>query len=220
MKTQYQWLPVVVVVMLALLALPVLAETTADATSGAKLPAYEPAKTTVVVMPVVNQTGKQQGKEENEGAQSATDLLTKAFADRGFVVVSAADVAAYIAEHKLDLKDEDSRTKANLLDVGKALKANIVLCGVLQELSSSMHVSFFSTRKVGKAKLQVKAVDVGSEMYLINDVFEGRKKGSTFAPGFEKAKTTRNASISESVENVLGDLLKPYPVVNKPQEKS
>lgn len=205
--------------MLVALAMPGLAApdagTKSDAPSTPKYPVYEPAKTTVLVLPVVNQTGKQQGKEENEAAQSAMELMMQVFDERGFAVVAATDVAAYIAKEKIDLKDEDVRTKGKLLEIGKALNANIVICAVLQELSSSTHMTILSTRKVGKAKMQAKLVDVATESYLINDAFSGSKKGSVLFPGLEKSKSTRIAAVGETVSLILDDLLKPYKVTKK-----
>jgi hypothetical protein len=180
------------------------------------VPVFNPAKTSVVVLPVVNQTGKR-GEEMDNAVLAGVEIITEALSARGFQIVAPDKVTDCLAKRKIDLADEESTGKAPLTGIGKAVGADLLVACSLQDLDSRMNEGFFA-RKVGRAKVRLKVLDVSAETYLLNDVFEGKKRGSAVAPVLSKSKGLRSAALDDAIQKGLADFLKPYKPVPKPPQ--
>ena len=191
-----------------------------DAAVVGSIPVFNPAETTIAVLPVVNETGKQ-NEELQKICFDACEMIGQIFADRGFRVTPSADLAAFLAQQKINPGDEENRTKSQLLSIGKGLQANLVIAAVLKDLDTQMKVGVWVSRKVGRAKMQVKMLDVGSEGYLINGIFEANKRGQAIFPDTAKSKSLRSQAVMNAVSAAFQDFLKPYkPLPKSPEEKA
>jgi len=196
---------------LVCLSLSALAEEAADNQSAP--PAYDPAKTMVAVLPVINETGK-----EDKQADALLACSRKAFdqelGNRGFQLVPEDTITKAIADKKVDLTDEEFRTKKSLVELGQAVGANIIMMPLLQPTKDTISVGMFAKKKK-EAVIDLKAVDVSTGMYVINSSFKASAKGSAILGGLSKSGSLREEATRKAVTEALKEFLKPYKEIKK-----
>lgn len=205
-----------IVMMTACLMFVAWADSPRSETKVGSVPLFNPTKTVVAVLPIVNQTGRR--GEADDVCTAGCEFTSRKFSDRGFKIVAPDKVASCLAKRKIDLSDEESRGKTTLRAIGEELKADLVVCSGLQELDSDIKSGPFVARKVARARLQMKILDVSAQNYLVNGTFETKKKGGWLAPGLTISKGLRSGAMEGVVEKSLEDFLKPYKVIPKSPE--
>lgn len=212
-----RFLQCLTVIVVLSVAAGVLAEAPADqpakdppnASAASSVPVFVPAKTTVALLPIVDQTGKRDA-ELGKAKVKGTKLIEDLFSGRGFQLAKPTDVTDLLAKDKIDLMSEESRSKDKLSSIGKALGADLLVCCVLQYLDVRMKFVPFSSRKVGKSKVQVKLLDVNGGTFLVDGIFESKKQGNWLLPQASKTKSLGAEAIANSVAAALEDFLEHY----------
>jgi hypothetical protein len=182
---------------------------------GAESPTYKPPETTVVILPIINQAeGTEESKKEQ--SQEAADFLRFQFVGRKFQVMEDSKVQQAVKDLRLDLNDSENRTKANYAKIAEALGARLVVATVIIEIHSDYKITVLGSRKVGRAKVEVKVFDAQTQEYVCVQVANGSQKGQVLFPYLSNAKELRYGALDKAIESGLKDFLKPYPL---PQEK-
>ena len=172
---------------------------------------YDPANTKVVVLPFVNGLGKE-GPEEKAACQMGTQQLRAAFADRSFVALEEAAVSEALAKLGIELSDSEERTKESFQKIAEELKADLVVCGVLQGYKTYMQRQWLASRKRGEAKIEMKVYDARDQAYRVKAVQVGTAKGSPLEGGLARSRGLREDALTDAVSKSIDAFLKPYPV--------
>ena len=176
---------------------------------------YDVARTTVAILPVVNTSGEKDAAQKVKQAESAQTELVKRWTERGFAAVENGAVQKAIADLKIDLNDEEQQKRANLISIGKAVKADLVMFVVITDVSQRTSVNIFSTTREGKAKLKAWLLDVNSEKQMFSaKVCEGKSTGGHFGM-LEKGSERIVLAAANGIRDLLKDFFQPYPVVKK-----
>jgi len=172
---------------------------------------YDPANTKVAVLPFVSALGKE-GAEEKAACQMGTQQLRDAFAGRGFVALEDAAVSEALAKLGTELSDSEERTKESFQKIAEELKADLVVCGVLQGYKAYIQRQWLASRKRGEAKIEMKIYDARDQAYHVKAVQVGSAKGSPLEGGLARSRGLREDALTDAISKSISAFLKPYPV--------
>jgi TolB-like protein len=179
--------------------------------SAAAVPAYDPGKTKVAVMPFVNALGRE-GPEEKRSCEQAAERLRTMFASRSFQVVEEKAVAEALKKLGIDLGDSEERNKETFQKIGEGLGADLVVCGVLLDYGAREGRS----KRAGEAKIDLRAYDTHEKAYRVRATQAGTKpQKRSFMGSFTKSGALRWGALEDAIEKALNEFLKPYPVTKK-----
>jgi hypothetical protein len=176
----------------------------------ASVPAFNPAKTKVLVLPFMA-TATTGTNRFAKGLEEGRAFVEQQFADHGFQIVSREEADKGCKECKYDpLDHENSIKKKNMAAVGRQVGAAIVASVVVQDFEDSANaVSFY-------VAIRIKALDVNSETYLVNQVEKAQNKRRSF----KSAKSWMQNATKQCVKNGYEEWFKVYPVVKSGQQEA
>ena len=178
---------------------------------------YNPATTTVAILPVIDKTGVKMEKQRIAQIENGKKTLAEQFSRHGFKLVDDSAVARAVADLKINLDDEEEHRRETVYKIGRAVNADLVVFLVVTETRQQLKRSFFSEEKEGLAKIKIWFLDVKRESPILSAVVkEGKAAGKTFlGPAFESGSDRMANAVSNATKQVLEDFFKPYPVVQK-----
>jgi TolB-like protein len=175
---------------------------------------YDPSKTRVAVLSVVNMGGERDAKFKAGQTKSTSDELHEEFARRGFVMVDDSAVTAAATTAKVDLEDEEQQTKANMLAVGAAVKADIVAFAVINQVGSKSGMNLFTMTCEGYGKVTVWVLDVSKQAALLDAAaHKSSARREAFFRGQAKYSDLIMQACAHAVRDDLKPILKDYPPV-------
>ena len=173
---------------------------------------YDPATTTIAILPVTNDSGEKTPAFKADQIKAATESARKQFEERGFQLVSDAAASDAAAAEKIDLNDEEQRNRATVAKLGAAVKADLAVLVVITKVQRKMQIKFFSQRDEGWAKVSVWLVDVKTQKALLNAVAHESMAGrDVYVRGQSKFSDLISGACASAVRDVLAPVLKPYP---------
>lgn len=194
--------------------LSTLPSPSANATSEAKtqdVTLYVPSKTSVVILPVVDETG---AKDANDDVIIAKQSLTDQFTNRGFNVINEATILGAISKSKIDLTDEEQQKQATFYTLCKAVGADLVVFELVTDKQSKESDTWFNL--VGHAKIKFWLLDGNKEQAILSaKAFDGSDGGRDARTHYGSYLATH--AVRDATEHALKDFFKPYPVVSKPK---
>jgi hypothetical protein len=197
---------------LALLFVCVFACSAHAKDEAAAAPKFEPTKTIVAIIPVVNESGKDDD-QALKLCTVGTSACEEQFTSHGFQLVAQSAIAKALADNKIDLTDEENRGKDTMSVVGKAVSADIVMMAVLKPTKDRVRMGLITARKSKEAVIDMKLLDVSDATYIMNAVYKGTGKGSGFAD-FSSSSSLREVAVKGAVTNAFKDFMKPYKDAN------
>jgi len=181
--------------------------------SAAQAPTYDPAKTKVAVLPLVNGLGREDA-EIKASCEKGGERLRSMFAERSFVALESKAVAEAVKKLGVDLGDSEDRTKDTFQKIGEDLGADLVVCTVLNDYGARE-----ARKRAGEAKIELKVYDTREKAYRVRATQAGNKTQSrSFMGSFEKSRDLRWGALEDALNKALKDFLKPYPITKKPLE--
>lgn len=163
---------------------------------------YDPANTKVAVIPFANAAGG--GPGQKDPCEGATQFIRHELAARGFQVLDEKDVVLALKKTRIDFADQEDRKKDKFHRVGEELGADLVVSGVL--LYYKAHGAEYAY-----ARIELKAYDVRDRAYCLRGLQAGNvKRHSYFWAG-----SARGVALVHTIDKLLRDFLKPYPVTKK-----
>jgi hypothetical protein len=198
----------------ALLSAAVCVYLAAPAPCAAQTPLYPPSRTTVAILPVVNESDSKSPEMRARQSDKAQQELTAQFAAHGFLLVPDSAVKQAISDAKIDLTDEDQQKRDTFYKIGTATHADLVAFLVITDTSQGWKQGFIPKRE-GKAKLKMWLVDADKQPILSAAVKEAKASANdfmTYAVGssFGGSEYTIRA-IGNGIKDELKDFFKPYP---------
>ena len=180
--------------------------------------AYEPAKTKIAILPVVNRADDL-AKDFNTKIQPAVyKMLVQRFTARNFVVADAATVEHALDEMKLDMKDRENWQAKALTQLGKKLDCRLTLLCVVTDAHSKINDNPFTGlggSREGIVGVRAYLVDAETETNLIkNKPTEGKSAGGIYA-AYDKGLTREGRAVSLGIDKALKEFLSAYPDTTK-----
>lgn len=178
---------------------------------------YDPATTTVALLPVIDKTGEKLAERRKLQADTGTKNLIELFARRGFQLAKPEAVTKAISDLKINLDDEEDYRRATFYQVGKAVKADLVVFVVIQETREDTKTSLFKgSEKQGRATVKMWFLDVKRETPILSAVVkEGKAAGSAFLGGALQGTQRRANAVGNAIKEQMEAFLKPYPETKK-----
>lgn len=179
---------------------------------------YDPAATTVALLPVIDKTGEKLAERRKLQADTGTKNLIELFARRGFKLADPEAVTKAISDLKIDLDDEEDYRRANFYQIGKAVNADLVIFVVIQETREDTKTSLFKgAEKQGRATVKMWLLDVKRETPILSAVVkEGKAAGAgAFLGGALQGTQRRANAVGNAIKEQLEAFLKPYPETKK-----
>lgn len=178
-------------------------------------PAYDPAATSVAILPVTDATGEKLAERRKRQADTGYRNLVELFAERGFRIVSPDEVKRAIDEAKLNLEDEEDYRRENFYKVAKAVNADIVAFVLIQDTRMDVKTSLFKgNENQGRAKVKMWVLDAKQEKPILSAfVKEGKAAGASKLFNTNEGTDRRANAVGNAVKDALSDFLKPYPKV-------
>lgn len=102
-------------------------------------PHFEPADTTVALIPVLNLSGEKWEDLKLKQVAKGDEFLRETFSARGFKVVDPALLTGKIEDLKIDLTDEEEQKRATLYRIGRAVGADLIVCALITDTDQSVH---------------------------------------------------------------------------------
>ena len=180
---------------------------------------FDPATTTVAVLPCIDRTGEKEKDWRDRQAAGGYRNLVELFAERGFIIADRAAVTKAIADTGVDLNDEEEYRRENFIKIGKALNADIVVFTYVMATSEDRKSQgFFSLKDreiQGRATVKTWVVDVKNEKKILSaDVREGKAAGASKLFGNNEGRWRRVNAIGGALKEQLTEtVFKPYPKV-------
>ncbi len=171
---------------------------------------YTPATTTVAILPVVNSGGEKNEGYKAKQTENGGKELVKEFTEHGFKTADDAAVAKAIADLKIDLSDEEQQKRENMLKIGQAVNADLVVFAVITDTSQQMHQNVFSNNREGKAKVKMWLLDVKGQSPIFSAVTSEGKSGGSYFSGLDKGSARIVRAVANAERDSLKDFFKPY----------
>ena len=201
---------------LTCLTLVVLALTGSVVTSAAAQSAqYFPPQTRVVVLPILNETSEKWQELKDQQIKKGAEWFKEEFGGRGFILIPKEEIAAEVAALQIDFADESQRSPANLIKLGRALKAQLVILPVITASGQRLIQGLLTQSKGGKVTMRLWFVDSDrSEALFEAKEQSGRASGQVFI-GTEKGSTQQIKAVGNTLRDAFKEFLKPYPKPKK-----
>lgn len=175
---------------------------------------YDPATTTVVVLPVVDATGEKvaerRKRQETVGYNNVKELFTK----HGFQVVDEAKVTQALANSKVDLSDEENYRRETFYKVAKQAGGDLVVFVLVTDTRTDKKTSLFKGDELqGRAKIKMWLLDAKNEQAILSAVTkEGKAGGASKLFATNEGTDRRANAVGNAVKEQLEDFFKPYPM--------
>ncbi len=178
---------------------------------------YDPATTTIAILPCVDRTGEKVKEWRDRQAGAAYRNAIEQFAQRGFKIADKAEIAKAIADLKLNLDDEEDHRRENFYKVARAVNADLVLfCFVVETREDKKNGGVFGggDEIQGRATVKTWLLDAKKEQKILSaDVKEGKAAGKSKLFGTNEGRGRRVNAVGNAVKEQLEPLLKQYPKV-------
>ena len=106
---------------------------------GAAQPHYDPAKTRVVLVPLLNLSGEKWEDLKQRQVDKGNGYLREAFSARGFQAIDPSLLASKMEQLQIDLTDEEQQKRAILYEIGRAVGADLIVCALITDTDQSLH---------------------------------------------------------------------------------
>lgn len=170
---------------------------------------YVPTQTSVLILPPVDASGDKQAATSQEEIAEAKTTLQTLFASRGFSVV--ADAATATTTAAVDFTVAANRTVDNLVKIGTAANARLVVFTLVEKTGQKMKEHFMSSHVEGFVTLRTWLVDVPGKHALLDDA--KKTVDSTSLGKVEKNRQVHAVHIA--LDEQLHGFLRPYPETKK-----
>lgn len=183
------------------------------ANSQGAAPTYDPANTTVAILPVINLGTEKDASFKAAQTKAVGDELHKQFADHGFKELDDKAIEDAIASLSLNLTDEEQHNRATILNIGNAAKADLAVFVVINKVYWKRDMGFFTSTKEAHSKISLWLVDLKAKKAILNAKSQESKLGQ--AEFFRNSVKTSDLIVkacAKAVKDALADTLKPYPV--------
>lgn len=175
--------------------------------------------TRVAIIPVVNLSGDEWKELLERQCQKGDAYLLEQFGGRGFHAVPAEQVKAAIETLKIDLADEEQHKRATLIQIGKAVEADLVVFAVITDTSQKLIQQLLSAKREGRAKVKLWLLDVRTEEPILSaKSVEGKSGGGSFA-GLNKGSDRQVIAVANALRDGLKDFFKKYPELPEAKKK-
>lgn len=172
---------------------------------------YVPSETPVAILPVINRSGEKVAEDRTKQSRFGSEELVKRFSERGFKLISSADIDGAIRDQKLDLDDEENYRRASLFPIGKAVKARLLVFVVIDSVDQRNVQKTFVQSKVAKANLRIWFLDIDSEKPLMTAFRqEASSEGGGMFPAFEKGSARMPIAVANAVRKAFDPFFRPY----------
>lgn len=170
---------------------------------------FDPATTTVAIVPTVNITGVKWPEFVKKQNERADTYLLQEFQKRGFKLAPAEAVAQAMAEQNIDLTDEEQQRRSTFFDLGRKLNADIIVAVVITHTSQRTG-SFICE---GITQMKIWLLDVKRESAFIGGKsFEGKSSGTNIF-GAEKGSDRQIIAVSNGIRDATAEFFMAYPQV-------
>ena len=171
-----------------------------------------PKGTKIAIVPVFNQSGEKWPELQQRQVKAGNKWLDEEFTKRGFSVVPADEVAKAIVELKINLGDEEQRSRANLYQIGQRIGATLVVFPVIVASDQNKTGGLFP-KSQGSVTIKLWLVDAVKQETVINAVtIQGKASGSSFLSGFEKGSDLQVKAVGNTLKDHFKDWFKSYPI--------
>lgn len=168
-------------------------------------------KPKIAVLPVLNNTQEKWQELKDRQVDRANKFIADEFPSRGFELISGDVVVKALDEVKLDLKDEETWTKANLYKTGEKLGVDYVLFAVIVDTGQKTTQSLVSAKKEGWATFKVWLVDVKKQQAILSaQTIKGSSGGGFFA-GLDKGSERQVIAVANGLRDALKDFFRGFP---------
>lgn len=165
----------------------------------------DPAATKVVVLPVLERSGRK-GDERDEFVKLSGDVL-RADLDRAGFAVLDQDLTDAGRELQVDFNDDEQRNRANYRRLAHKLGARLVIAATIRDVASGVRVNVFSSQKAGKARVEFAVYDADADRFVVKDIYTGDKRGMIFAPALDKSSSKRSGALAAAIHAAVRDFL-------------
>lgn len=176
---------------------------------------FDPKTTTIALVPVLNLSGEKWAELKERQCQRGNAFLSEQFGNRGFTVLPSAVVQSQIEGLKIDFADEEQQKRAVLYDLGRKLKADLVVMVVITDTSQRTIQQFLSSKKEGTAKLKLWLIDVKKEQPILSAKAVEGKSGGGFFAGLDKGSDRQVIAVANGLRDGLKDFFSRYPEIKK-----
>jgi hypothetical protein len=175
---------------------------------------YDPTKTKVALLPLVNKADDFAKSFQDKVKRQANKALTERFTSRGFEVIDEATTKPAVDELKIDLSDRENWHAESLIPIGKKLGCRLVLLCVVTDAHSQINNSLFSIgggSSEGIATVRAYLVDTETgAAILAGSPSKGKSAGGAFGI-LDKGMTHEAKSVMRGIDHALRDFLSAYP---------
>ena len=180
---------------------------------------YDPAVTTIAIMPVVDRSGEKvverRKRQEETGYYNACEL----FVEHGFKLADPDAVVKAIKDLDLDLQDEESYRRENFYKVAGATNADLVLfVEVMSTGEDRKKRGIFSDKEEiqGKAEVKIWLLDARRKKAIFSALRkEGKAAGVSKVFATNEGTQRRANAVANAVKEQLEAFINAYPKVSK-----
>ena len=178
---------------------------------------YDPAQTRVAVVPVLNLSGETWKEARAKQSARGEEELRALFDERGFTLIDSDEVSVTAKRLSLDFADDEQPKRAGLLQLGRELKADLIVFVVINNVDQRRVEKTFVKSTEGTALIKGWLIDVASERpWVSGKVFEGDSKSAGLLEIGEKGSSRKQLAVANGIRKVFTtDFLRDYPVVKK-----
>jgi hypothetical protein len=171
---------------------------------------YEPAKTPVVVLPVIDATGEKLAERRKRQEDVGYKNLIEQFTQQGFPVVDAAKVNQALADAKIDLHDEENYRRDTFYKIARAAGGDLVVFVLIQDTRTDIKKSLWKGDEVqGRAKIKMWLLDAKAESPIVSAVVkEGKAAGASKLFAMNEGTDRRANAAGNAVKEQLGEFFK------------
>lgn len=168
---------------------------------------YDPKATKVAILPVLNTSGEKWKELRARQEKAAADWLRDSFKKRGFLVMEDADVAKAITSLGIDFTDEENIARANVLEVGKSVQADLVHLTVITD--TRQDGANFLESGYGVSTVKSWLVDVKSG----KPIFSARSNTARSARASHRTSDRQVWAIPLALSDTFKEFFKGYPEI-------
>jgi len=164
----------------------------------------------VALLPVTDITGEKDDQKRNQ-ANAVYREMADQFRQRGFEIMEETVVQKAIADRKLDFTDEEQQRRDNVLQIGKDVKADIVVLVVVTQAYAKLRETTLARHREGLAKTKTWLMDVNMGTPILSAyVWEGKSSGIE-GIGLKGNLSRMSAAAGNSIRDVLNETLGKFP---------
>lgn len=197
-------------------ASPAVAATESATSPHSDTGVYDPATTTVAILPVVDRTGEKVIERRKRQEWTGYYNIAELFHERNFKLASPLAVKKAITDQNLDLQDEEAYRRDNFYKIADAVHADLVVfVAVMESREDRKRTGIFGNDKnaeiQGRATVKTWLLDAKQRKAIISAV-QNEGKAAGVKVGFDtNAGTRRRANaVGNAIKEQLEDFFAPY----------